>query len=173
MESYMHQIEIEAEIERRVAEALAVQAADHARAMDLLAAESKKPPRSGKPKSDRYAAFARWPDLCDLIQATDLRPGALPSLCAIEVWKGSTTASEIALIIPLSPKSGEGKGGTPTTPAIISKALDVLAIAFMTANKGLGIKVEAIRDSGGDSKVRKYHFQPSVEIEEPAVRRAA
>lgn len=114
-----------------------------------------------------YSAYTEFPDLIELMKKTDLRPGALPALCALQVWRGVTSAAEISKAIPNTPKLGE-KGGGVSSAKIITSALQKLEKALISANTGVGVRVTSIRGKDGDSTVRRIKFTPMVEIaEEP------
>lgn len=125
-----------------------------------------------------YSLYAEYPDLVELLKKTDLRPGALPSLCALQVYKGLSKASDIAKAIPVTPQLGvdtykddgsidkKAKGGLPSTPKIITSALQKLEKSLLAANTGHAIKVTSIRGKDGDSSVRKFRYVPFVELEE-------
>jgi len=112
-----------------------------------------------------YSAYEAFPDLVELLKKTDLRPGALPSLCALEVWRGATTAKEISRRIPRTPKLGD-KGDKESTPKMITSALQKLQKSLYTANLGVAVKVTSIRGPEGDSSVKKVRFVPAVEMVE-------
>jgi hypothetical protein len=121
--------------------------------------------RAASAKPDPYAAFAEYPELHDLLGATNLRPYAMPALCALQVWKGVKTASAICEAIPVTPAVTTG-GGVASTKASVARALVIAAVAFLAANKGVGIEVIPIQKSGGDVKARIFRFRPIERIEE-------
>lgn len=117
-----------------------------------------------------YTAFAKYPDLVELLKKTDLRPGALPALTALHIWGGAKSAMEISKLIPLTPKLGDTKGGVVSTPKIITAAMQKLETGLLSANTGVGIRVTSIRGKEGDSTVKRIRFQPVVDadFDEPA-----
>lgn len=110
-----------------------------------------------------YSAFSAYPDLVELLKKTDLRPGALPALCALKIWEGLTTSKAICAAIPTTPKLGDDKGGKPSTSKMITSALQKLEKALIAANQGIGIRVKSIRGPDGDSEVRRIRFTPIVD----------
>lgn len=107
-----------------------------------------------------YSAYDGFPELRDLLMKTDLRPGALPSLCALRVWQGFTKASDIAKDIGITPKLGTEKGGVPCTAKMAASALQKLEKGLFAANIGLGVKVTALRTKDGDCVVKKIKWVP-------------
>jgi hypothetical protein len=110
-----------------------------------------------------YSAYAAHPDLIELMKKTDLRPGALPALCALQIWNGLPDAASISKAIPNTPKLGE-KGGGVSSPKIITSALQKLEKALLSANTGVGVRVNSIRGAEGNSTVKRIRFTPMVEL---------
>ena len=137
-----------------------------ATAQSSLADLQAKSATRSSPVVDKFAAFAEHPAFHAAISATDLLPTSLPTLAAFEVFKGATKASAIQAIIPATNAVG-GRGGGATTAASIAKAIKTAAVAFIEANKGVGIKVSTIRGAKGipgDAEVRVFKFRPIEEI---------
>lgn len=122
-----------------------------------------------------YSAYAKYPDLIDLMKKADVRPQALPGLCALQLWGGVTTAEEMAKNIGTTPKLGD-KGGVPATTKIIASALQKLERGLLAANLGIGVKVTSERGKDGKdgaTTVRRIKFTPMQEIVEPEEQQAA
>lgn len=110
-----------------------------------------------------YSAYEGHPDLIVLLKAAKLRPGALPSLCALRIWNGMTTAEAIAADIGTTPLLGD-KGGDVATAKVITSSLQKLERSLISANIGVAIKVTSIKSSKGNSSVRKIRFTPIEEL---------
>lgn len=161
------------EMDARVAELVEAQLSDiranHAAEIAALN-ELLNKAREANATAD-YSAFSAHPDLIELLKKTDLRPGALPALCALQIWQGLTTSKAICAAIPTTPKLGEDKGGKPSTSKMITSALQKLEKALIAANQGIGIRVKSVRGPDGDSEVRRIRFTPIVDEDfaEPAI----
>lgn len=154
-----------AETQSAIAEAVASVTAElteaHKRDADALRAERDK--AIAQNATADYTAYSKYPDLIELLKAAKLRPGALPSLCALRVWSGITTAKAIAADIGNTPVLGK-KGGVASTAKIVTSSLQKLERSLIAANTGVAIKVTSIRGSEGDSSIRKIRFAPIVEL---------
>lgn len=155
------------EFEAAVAERLAPKEGEITELKAKIDELSKAKP--AKETVDRFAAYkAEFPELYDLLGATDLHPTSLPCLAALEIWRGKKTASAIQAAIPTTPVTGE-RGGGETTLATVTKALKSLAAALILANRGIGLKMDTVRGSRakgtGDTTVRLFRFQPIKEID--------
>ncbi len=159
--TFPNEAEFEAAIAERVNAALAEVHAAHEKEISALN-ELLAKAREQNATAD-YSAYEKFPDLVELLKKTDLRPGALPALCALQIWNGLTSAKAISVAIPNTPKLGE-KGGGASSPKIITSALQKLEKALLSANTGVGIRVVSVRGKEGDSNVRKIKFTPMVEL---------
>lgn len=161
--TFPSEAEFDAAVSERVNAAIAELKADHDKEIAALNDLLSKA-RDQNATAD-YSAYAEFPDLIDLMKQTDLRPGALPALCALQVWKGLNSATTISAAIPNTPKLGE-KGGGASSPKIITSALQKLEKALLSANTGVGVRVTSLRGKEGDSTVKKIRFTPMVFAED-------
>ena len=149
--------DFEAAIADRVATSVAQALEDQKAAYEAKLASAKKITGDA-----RWNAFAGFPDLLGAIKATALRPTSLPAACLLEVWKGASSASAIAKIVPKVP----GPRGKESNAFVIGRALATAEAELLLANKGVGIAVTAkkgSKDAPGDSLVRVMKFQPWTE----------
>lgn len=154
---------VEGEVESRIAAAIEAALVPireaHAKEIEALNIALTKA-REANATAD-YSAFEEFPDLVALLKRTDLRPAALPALCALHVWRGLKNAADISKALPVTPSLGD-KGGVPSSAKIITSALQKLERGLIAANTGTGVQVTSIRGKEGNSTVRRIKFTPLV-----------
>lgn len=158
---FKDEAEFDAAVNERISAALAEVHEAHSKeiaALNELLAKAREQNATAD-----YSAYAEFPDLVELMKKTDLRPGALPALCALQVWRGLSSAKDISAVITHTPKLGE-KGGGASSPKIITSALQKLEKALLSANTGVGVRVTSLRGKEGDSTVKRIRFTPMVEL---------
>lgn len=151
--------ETEARISAAVEMALVPLREAHAKEIEALNIALEKA-REQNATAD-YSAYEAFPDLVELLKKTDMRPAALPALCALQIWKGLTTAEDISKAIPVTPILGN-KGGVASSAKVITGAMQKLQRGLLLANAGIGVEVKSIRGKEGNSSVRRIKFKPLV-----------